>query len=204
MVHSSGGTEEKMKVNDLSAKDYSIEDYLAESKMFLIPRYQRSYAWEKKNIVQLLEDVSKEEGYYIGNVIVNTSQNDEKEIIDGQQRIISIFLIFIALHHVAGMNTLEYVLDNGNLKINIEKRIEDSGVSVMNSILDDNIASTMKKYNEVARYKDIASILKKYEENQLETLRKNLLKAKIVEIKFLNGEKRAHEMLLQLSSNIES
>ena len=71
-----------MKVNDLSAKDYSIEDYFAESKMFLIPRYQRSYAWEKKNIVQLLEDVSKEEGYYIGNVIVNTSQNDEKEIID--------------------------------------------------------------------------------------------------------------------------
>ena len=189
-----------MKVNDLSAKDYSIEDYLAESKMFLIPRYQRSYAWEKKNIVQLLEDVSKEEGYYIGNVIVNTSQNDEKEIIDGQQRIISIFLIFIALHHVAGMNTLEYVLDNGNLKINIEKRIEDSGVSVMNSILDDNIASTMKKYNEVARYKDIASILKKYEENQLETLRKNLLKAKIVEIKFLNGEKRAHEMFVNLNT----
>ena len=189
-----------MKVNDLSAKDYSIEDYLAESKMFLIPRYQRSYAWEKKNIVQLLVDVSKEEGYYIGNVIVNTSQNDEKEIIDGQQRIISIFLIFIALHHVAGMNTLEYVLDNGNLKINIEKRIEDSGVSVMNSILDDNIASTMKKYNEVARYKDIASILKKYEENQLETLRKNLLKAKIVEIKFLNGEKRAHEMFVNLNT----
>lgn len=200
MVHSSGGTEEKMKVNDLSAKDYSIEDYLAESKMFLIPRYQRSYAWEKKNIVQLLEDVSKEEGYYIGNVIVNTSQNDEKEIIDGQQRIISIFLILIALHHVAGMNTLEYVLDNGNLKINIEKRIEDSGVSVMSSILDDNIASTMKKYNEVARYKDIASILKKYEESQLETLRKNLLKAKIVEIKFLNGEKRAHEMFVNLNT----
>lgn len=199
-MHSSGGTEEKMKVNDLSAKDYSIEDYLAESKTFLIPRYQRSYAWEKKNIVQLLEDVSKEEGYYIGNVIVNTSQNDEKEIIDGQQRIISIFLILIALHHVAGMNTLEYVLDNGNLKINIEKRIEDSGVSVMSSILDDNIASTMKKYNEVARYKDIASILKKYEENQLETLRKNLLKAKIVEIKFLNGEKRAHEMFVNLNT----
>ena len=109
-------------------------------------------------------------------------------------------MILIALHHVAGMNTLEYVLDNGNLKINIEKRIEDSGVSVMSSILDDNIASTMKKYNEVARYKDIASILKKYEENQLETLRKNLLKAKIVEIKFLNGEKRAHEMFVNLNT----
>ena len=63
------------------------EDYFAESKMFIIPRYQRSYAWEKKNIVQLLEDVSKEEGYYIGNVIVNTSQNDEKEIIDNADEI---------------------------------------------------------------------------------------------------------------------
>lgn len=70
----------KTKVNDLSAKDYSIGDYLKESKKFLIPRYQRSYAWEKKNIMQLLEDVSKEEGYYIGNIIVNTLQNDEKEM----------------------------------------------------------------------------------------------------------------------------
>lgn len=189
-----------MNVNDLSAKDYSIEDYLIESKKFLIPRYQRNYAWEKKNIVQLLEDVSKEEGYYIGNVIVNTSQNNEKEIIDGQQRIISIFLILIALHHVAGMNTLEYVMDNGDLKINIEKRIEDSGISVMNSILDGNIANTMKKYNEVARYKDISSILKKYEKSQLEILKNNLLKAKIVEIKFLNGEKRAHEMFVNLNT----
>ena len=60
-----GGTKEKMNINDLSAKDYSIEEYLIESKTFLIPRYQRSYAWEKRNIVQLLEDVSKEEGYYI-------------------------------------------------------------------------------------------------------------------------------------------
>ena len=39
----------KTKVNDLSAKDYSIGDYLKESKKFLIPRYQRSYAWEKPN-----------------------------------------------------------------------------------------------------------------------------------------------------------
>lgn len=190
----------KTKVNDLSAKDYSIGDYLKESKKFLIPRYQRSYAWEKKNIMQLLEDVSKEEGYYIGNIIVNTLQNDEKEIIDVQQRIISIFLILIALYHVTGKDTLKYVLENDCLKINIEKRIEDSGVSVMSSILDNNIASTMKKYNEVTRYQDIVSTLKKYEENQLETLRKNLLNAKIVEIKFLNGEKRAHEMFVNLNT----
>ena len=146
--------------------------------------------------MQLLEDVSKEEGYYIGNIIVNTLQNDEKEIIDGQQRIISIFLILIALYHVTGKDTLKYVLENDCLKINIEKRIEDSGVSVMSSILDNNIASTMKKYNEVTRYQDIVSTLKKYEENQLETLRKNLLNAKIVEIKFLNGESEHMKCLL--------
>ncbi|WP_270832096.1 hypothetical protein [Faecalibacillus intestinalis] len=66
--------------------------------------------------------------------------------------------------------------------------------------MDNNIASTMKKYNEVTRYQDIVSTLKKYEENQLETLRKNLLNAKIVEIKFLNGEKRAHEMFVNLNT----
>ena len=53
-------------------------------------------------------------------------------------------MILIALYHVTGKDTLKYVLENDCLKINIEKRIEDSGVSVMSSILDNNIASTMK------------------------------------------------------------
>lgn len=187
-------------MNKLYASDYSIEEYLENSKIFLIPRYQRNYAWEKKNITQLLEDVSNETGYYLGNIIVNTTDEDSKEVIDGQQRIISIFLILIALHHIAGMDTLKYILTEGNLKINIEKRIEDSGISVMRAILDNDIGEKIKRYNEVIRYKDISNVIKKYNSSQLKILKHNLLNAKIVEIKFTNGERRAHEMFVNLNT----
>lgn len=189
-----------MEKDKLDANDYSIKDYLSESEFFLVPRYQRNYAWEKENIEQLLKDVSQEKDYYIGNVIVNLLDTNTKEIIDGQQRIISIFLIMIALYHVGKRKILKYVVKDGKLKISIEKRIEDSGVSVMKAILDDKVPATMSKYYEVKRFKDIKGILSTYSEEELNNLTNNLLKAQVVEIKFFNGEKRAHEMFVNLNT----
>lgn len=53
--------------NNIDANTYTIEKFLTDSIRICIPRYQREYSWEKKNITTLLHDV--EEGYYIGNII---------------------------------------------------------------------------------------------------------------------------------------
>ena len=52
----------------LTARDYTIKEYIKDNRLFIIPRYQRNYAWEKRNIVQLVEDIQSEDSYYIGNI----------------------------------------------------------------------------------------------------------------------------------------
>ena len=74
----------------LTARDYTIKEYIKDNRLFIIPRYQRNYAWEKRNIVQLVEDIQSEDSYYIGNIIMNSLEDGIKEVIDGQQRIISL------------------------------------------------------------------------------------------------------------------
>lgn len=81
------------KVSELHIlySDSSIFD----SVKYLIPLYQRDYAWEEKQIVQLIEDIDDmnlEEKYYIGSLIV-AKHNDSYEVVDGQQRLTTLFLL---------------------------------------------------------------------------------------------------------------
>lgn len=59
-----------------------------------IPEYQRPYTWTEKNIVQLLDDMikfSEYPEYRIGTIILH--ENEQLDIVDGQQRIITSLLI---------------------------------------------------------------------------------------------------------------
>lgn len=66
-----------------------------------IPFYQRPYRWNNDNVVTLLNciynNMDKEE-YRIGSIILNPHDNDDKlDIVDGQQRLITLSLIFMYL-----------------------------------------------------------------------------------------------------------
>lgn len=66
---------------------------------YQIPLYQREYAWEDKQIRQLIEDVydvADDAQYHIGSLIVAKKENKGQaffEVIDGQQRLTSLFLL---------------------------------------------------------------------------------------------------------------
>lgn len=63
---------------------------------FEIPFYQRAYSWEKKDIEKLVNDTNARSRHYLGNIVVK--KNDDKFIvIDGQQRLTTIYIIFMAL-----------------------------------------------------------------------------------------------------------
>ena len=68
----------------------------------IIPSYQRPYKWSSKNITDLILDTqnSIEESrkypnfkYRIGTVILYKNDNGEYEVVDGQQRILSLLLL---------------------------------------------------------------------------------------------------------------
>ncbi len=66
---------------------------------FLIPYYQRGYRWTKQQVEDLLNDIwefgkdkTKDEVYCLQPVIIK-KREEEWEVIDGQQRLVTIFLI---------------------------------------------------------------------------------------------------------------
>lgn len=66
---------------------------------YIIPLYQRAYAWEDKQLTQLvedIEDVAEDDNYYIGSLIVS-EQNGRYEVVDGQQRLTSLYLLLNCL-----------------------------------------------------------------------------------------------------------
>lgn len=76
-------------------------------KELTIPPYQRPYKWTLKNINELLNDIDSAKEKYIkfdknfkyrlGTVILHKINNDKYEIVDGQQRIISLALLYYAI-----------------------------------------------------------------------------------------------------------
>ena len=75
---------------------------------FIIPEYQRPYAWEDEQIITLFEDLwdftasiagtNSKSTYFLGSIVAYENKNGEQEIIDGQQRITTLFLLLRAIY----------------------------------------------------------------------------------------------------------
>ena len=64
------------------------------SGKYKIPIYQRNYAWEEKEIHQLIEDIDTSNNtYFLGNLVVSQRESDVYEVIDGQQRLTTLHLL---------------------------------------------------------------------------------------------------------------
>ncbi len=94
----------------MKADVIKLLDFIGKSqeKQFVIPIYQRVYSWEKEQCKQLWDDIIKTggndqiEGHFIGSIVfvhdgIYTTNYNELLIIDGQQRLTTITLLFIAL-----------------------------------------------------------------------------------------------------------
>ncbi len=81
----------------------------SQNNQFVIPIYQRLYSWKKKQCEQLWDDIlkvggnDKMNGHFIGSILYaldgNTHSNNSLLIINGQQRLTTITLLFIALRN---------------------------------------------------------------------------------------------------------
>lgn len=82
----------------LPKKISSIRDLLTDSSL-TIPQYQRPYKWTGKNINQLFSDIAthKDKSSYRLGTIVFHQEGDCKNIVDGQQRTITLLLTVRAL-----------------------------------------------------------------------------------------------------------
>jgi len=78
---------------------------------FLIPDYQRPYAWEEGQCQTLWDDIfsfafpdnnyekfDKDEEYFLGSIVTFENENNKKEVIDGQQRLTTLMLLLRAFY----------------------------------------------------------------------------------------------------------
>ncbi|KAA6330648.1 hypothetical protein EZS27_020673 [termite gut metagenome] len=89
---------------DIKTFEYTPKRLTDVKDFFNIPIYQRLYAWEEEQIVQLLKDLYSSYqknplvDYYIGNwVIYQRSDTTRYDIIDGQQRMTTLWLMGFVL-----------------------------------------------------------------------------------------------------------
>lgn len=94
-----------MKVNTLDPKLLTIGELFEDSDpIYTVPIYQRNFAWEATHIEQLLGDIldairDNKDGYFLGNLIVTEPQSVSTgfEVIDGQQRLTTLYLLLTYL-----------------------------------------------------------------------------------------------------------
>lgn len=113
----------------------SLKTLLSDSK-YIIPIYQRNYAWGKAEISQLIRDIKEffttnpDKNYYIGSLVCFRRENGDFELIDGQQRHTTISLINAVLK---------------NWKFEEEEIEEYAQRKIENSVLSTNLKFDSRK-----------------------------------------------------------
>lgn len=98
----------------MKANETKVEDFLSSNKtQFVIPVYQRNYDWTTGQCKQLLDDIfeagtrNKMNAHFIGSIVYvhddvyTASRIKELTIIDGQQRLTTLTLIYLVIHRLA-------------------------------------------------------------------------------------------------------
>ncbi len=87
----------------LKAEQKNLSRLFGSEDVFAVPKYQRAYSWDYEQCDQLYKDITDsyniKEDYFLGNIILARSEEyeDRPNIVDGQQRLITLYLILKVL-----------------------------------------------------------------------------------------------------------
>lgn len=130
-----------MAENNISLK--TISELLGMN--FFIPSYQRGYRWTKQQVKDLLDDIcdfkpQNEEWYCLQPLVVKQKKENDWEIIDGQQRLTTIFLIihyfnemWVGKQKISEPN-ITYETRNDSFQFLKEIKVEDDNNVTINDV----------------------------------------------------------------------
>ncbi len=116
----------------LNAEQKHISKIFYDKTKYVIPAYQRPYSWTKNECKELFEDLkiayyeNKKEEYFLGSLILSTVDENEFEVIDGQQRLTTLIMFLKVLYYFDNKNkklkNAIWIIDDREDKI-IEQRV---------------------------------------------------------------------------------
>jgi len=136
---------------------FSIKELLTQGH-YIIPMYQRNYAWEEAHLIQLIQDIwdchDSQRNYYIGTLVVHEREDGSFETVDGQQRLTTLNIILCALRNEIDTGTFDLSWYKGvNITYEYRGRSTQTLTALYNHSndekLDDVAISNM--YNNVRR-----------------------------------------------------
>ena len=82
-----------------------IGELLSGTIKYSVPLFQRGFSWEREQIEQMWEDIKEtisenRKEYFLGSIVLNQKKENEIEIVDGQQRLAVITIIFAVIRDI--------------------------------------------------------------------------------------------------------
>ena len=125
----------------IEAKEQLLSDILLSDSGYDIPWYQRPYAWEEKQVTEMFDDLYRsykskmKESYFLGSIVLTEEQgNKEKSVIDGQQRLTTLTILFACITYHIKKNEkddkddtyekllMRYIINPGDATRGVESR----------------------------------------------------------------------------------
>ena len=100
----------------LSAEQKNLRSLFINDDRYIVPPFQRPYRWTKKEAKQLFDDITQafklNEDYFVGNIVIARGNDDKSkpQIIDGQQRILTLWMFLKALAILTKVPRIEEML----------------------------------------------------------------------------------------------
>lgn len=94
----------------LKAHEHPLKKIFSSDFDFAIPHYQRPYAWGPEETLQLVDDLdgaidrNVDDPYFLGSLVLVQEREDSPhgEVIDGQQRLTTLSILFAVLRELTG------------------------------------------------------------------------------------------------------
>lgn len=120
----------------IDPKLQSFSELISGDYQFVIPDYQRPFAWKTDEVGELIEDISsftnRTSSLFLGTIILDVSELSAKkiEVVDGQQRLTSLFLLLIACRDHAKAIQAPNQAQATQLKISFTDEIQNRSIGM--------------------------------------------------------------------------
>ncbi len=96
----------------IEGKEFALMNIFSDDFVFHIPRYQRPYAWTTEHAGVLLADLlsavnpeeivdtEKLDPYFLGSIVLIKDDKPDSEVVDGQQRLVTLTILLSVLRHL--------------------------------------------------------------------------------------------------------
>ena len=187
----------------MKANETKVEDFLSSNKtQFVIPVYQRNYDWTTGQCKQLLDDIlevgtsKKMNAHFIGSIVYvhddvyTASRIKELTVIDGQQRLTTLTLVYLVLHRLAKIIQNEGLVNEISETYLINKfSPEEEKLKLRPTDNNDKALKYLLRSDENEEYSDFSKLIDNFNyfkgritEENYQTVLKGLSKLMFVEV----------------------